>query len=65
MFAARKVTGNIDTTGYLSERVYDGKRTLDAGEIARRKDRIKNAADAVKQTGEAGDTIESPLKRTL
>jgi hypothetical protein len=54
MFAARKVTGDIDMTGYLSERVYAGKRTLDAGEIARRKDRIKNAADAVKQTSEAG-----------
>ena len=65
MFAARKVTDDIDMTGYLSDRVYDGKRPLDAGEVARRKDRIKKAADAVKHTGEAGDTIESPLNSAL
>lgn len=65
MFAMKKVTDVSDMTGYLSDRVYDGKRTLDVGEVARRKDCIKNAADAVKQTGEAGDTLESPLKRAL
>jgi hypothetical protein len=54
MFAAKKVTDSTDMSGYLSDRVYDGKRHLSVSEVARRKNRVKKAADAAKQADEAG-----------
>jgi hypothetical protein len=54
MFAAKKVTDGTDMSGYLSDRVYDGKRHLSVSEVARRRDRIKKVADVAKQQDEAG-----------
>ena len=54
MFAAKKVTDSTDMSGYLSDRVYDGKRHLSVNEVARRRNRVKKAVDEAKQTDEAG-----------
>ena len=53
MFAAKKLTFSTDMSGYLSDRVYDGKRSLSANDVARRKNSIKQAADAVKEQNDA------------
>jgi hypothetical protein len=54
MLAAKKVTDSANVSGYLSDRVYHGKRHLSASEVARRRNRIKKAAEAAKQQDEAG-----------
>ena len=54
MFTAKKVTDSTDISGYLSDRVYNGKRHLSVSEVARRRDRIKKVADVAKQQDGAG-----------
>jgi hypothetical protein len=54
MFEAKKLTDSTNMSGYLSDRVYDGKRNLSVSEVARRRYHIKKAADAAQQQDKTG-----------